>query len=321
MAALPGGPRAGQVLLLLTELCILAVSAILTVCLAAPAILWQLLAAAVRACSRAPPRRFTSVLITGASGGIGRGLAVHYAAPGVRLVLVARRAEQLAAAAKECEDKGAEVVQCVGDVCDEPLMRRIIAEADAARGLDLVIANAGVIADREGFAGSSRVIDINVQGALHTVLPAIPRMRERRNGQIVFMSSLGSFAPPTNAYMMSYLASKAAINQFAGGMRAALGPHGVGVTVVTMGYVESEMTMSDLRPKGVDMPGLVSTADACQRIATGAAANDPVVFFPFWLYLITRVLGMLPGALRDMMLPLMVKNDPFCKVDALYAGK
>ena len=79
---------------------------------------------------------------------------------------------------------------------------------------------------------------------LNTVLPAVARMRARRSGQIVLMSSLGAIAPPTNLYMTPYLASKAAVKFYAEGLRAGLAAEQVGVQVVLSGFVDSNMTQS-----------------------------------------------------------------------------
>ena len=69
----------------------------------------------------------------------------------------------------------------------------------------------------------------------------------RKTGQVLFMSSLGAYAPATNAFMMPYLASKAAINQFGGGLRTVMKKYNVGVSVACLGMVESELTMKQLQ--------------------------------------------------------------------------
>jgi len=320
MANLASIPYAGtgDVIFLWLELLCSVVISLVTFVISTPFIFWVALRGLFWGST---PKKFRGVLITGASGGIGKSLAEAYAGPGVTMTLTGRRAKELEESAKICRAQGAEVEIAVCDVTDRDRIQAVVEAADSRFPLDLIIANAGIISETEGFSGSRKVIDVNVQGALNTVLPAVPLMKERKNGQILFMSSLGAFAPPTNAYMMSYLASKAAVNQFAGGMRAALAPDYIGVTVATFGYVESEMTVGkdSLKDKGVDMPGLVTAKEACRKIQRGVALNSPMVMFPFWLYLITRVLGALPPVLRDWILPSLVDNDPFMKVDRLYA--
>ena len=98
-------------------------------------------------------KTFRSILITGASSGIGAALAEAYAGQeGMRLVLVARRAQKLRAVAAACEAKGATVDVMEGDVCDREAMRRLVHAADDKQPLDLVLANAGVQAEILGQA-------------------------------------------------------------------------------------------------------------------------------------------------------------------------
>src|ERR1700733_3708156 len=87
---------------------------------------------------------FSSILITGASSGIGAALARHYAAPGIRLVLQGRDAGRLESVAADCRAKGATVEAALFDVTDRAAAAAAIAAVDASHPLDLVIANAGI---------------------------------------------------------------------------------------------------------------------------------------------------------------------------------
>ena len=131
-----------------------------------------------------------SILITGASSGIGRAVAVEYAAPGVRLVLVGRDTARLEQAAERCRDKGAEVETALVDVRDRQAMHDFIRAADAKAPLDLVLANAGIntglpagalAEDPEAVRG---ILSINLIGALNTVEPIIEPMCARGRGVI-----------------------------------------------------------------------------------------------------------------------------------------
>ncbi len=138
---------------------------------------------------------YASILITGASSGIGRALALNYAAPGVRLVLSGRNESRLSAAAEECRNLGAEVAMRVIDVRDGPAMRAWMSEADDDRPLDLIIANAGVSTNTSGGEGDAAglIAEININGTMHTVAPLLDRLTERRQGQIAIMSSMAAF--------------------------------------------------------------------------------------------------------------------------------
>jgi NADP-dependent 3-hydroxy acid dehydrogenase YdfG len=134
-------------------------------------------------------KTFSSILITGASSGIGAALAESYAAAGVRLVLVARRADKLRAVAASCEAMGASVDVMEGDVTDRVAMRALILAADDKQPLDLVIANAGVQAEILGHAdplieSGPATFDVNCLGVFHTCDPAIERFRARKFGHI-----------------------------------------------------------------------------------------------------------------------------------------
>ena len=137
------------------------------------------------------------VLITGASGGIGAALAACYAAPGVRLSLHGRDSGRLTVVAATAERKGADVSIKAGDVRDAAEMAGWIAECGQRQPLDLIIANAGILAgiggDQETPEEARAVFDTNLTGVLNTLHPAIPLMIARGRGQIAVMSSLASF--------------------------------------------------------------------------------------------------------------------------------
>ncbi len=139
----------------------------------------------------------TSILITGASGGIGAALALAYARPGVRLALTGRDQTRLAGVAGACREAGAESRTEVLDVCKRARLAAWIAEVDRAAPLDLVIANAGISAGTgdggETEAQARRIVATNFDGVLNTVLPAIACMGPRGRGQVAIMSSLAAF--------------------------------------------------------------------------------------------------------------------------------
>ena len=146
------------------------------------------------------PRR---IVISGASRGIGEALARAYAGPGVSLVLLARDAVRLAEVARICRQAGAAVDEIVADIRDRDTVRSALSGADAAGAVDLVIANAGVALESGGLADVERAsygeIEVNLVGALNTVLPLVPAMVARRRGQIALMSSLAAYAPLADA--------------------------------------------------------------------------------------------------------------------------
>lgn len=200
---------------------------------------------------RSALRHPRSILITGASSGIGRALAVEWAAPGVTLCLAARDAGRLAEVRALCSERGAEVFAEQADVTDAAAMASIIARAEERRPLDVVVANAGVSASslvltlgsRELQQVAAPMLATNVQGVWNTLLPALPGMRARRRGQLVIVSSAASFTPLPGS--LSYHATKMAARGIGEGLRAVLAREGVGVTVLCPGLVQSGMTAGE----------------------------------------------------------------------------
>jgi short-subunit dehydrogenase len=241
-----------------------------------------------------------SILITGASSGLGAALARHYAAAGMRLVLTGRNASRLAAIADTCRNAGADAEAAAVDVVDREAMAALIAAADRAMPLDLVIANAGVSAGTLGGPESAdqvrRIIAVNVDGVVNTVQPAIEAMRPRRRGQIAIMSSLAAWRGFPGA--PAYCGSKAAVKIWGEALRGNLHPDGIGVSVICPGYVETAMTASN----DFWMPMLMSAEKAARIIARGLARNRARIAFPWPLYAAVALIGLLPPALID---PLM----------------
>src|SRR5262245_61863634 len=143
---------------------------------------------------RAPPRgypmkSFSSIVITGASSGIGEALALDYAAPGVALALTGRDAERLDAVAAACRAKGAAVTADTIDVVERERLAAWLTAFDDAHPVDLVIANAGISIDKDNsslddFSVIRHTFDVNVDGVLNTVEPLLSRLMARGRGQI-----------------------------------------------------------------------------------------------------------------------------------------
>jgi short-subunit dehydrogenase len=234
------------------------------------------------------------VLITGASGAIGRALALDYAAPGCVLSLTARDAARLRETAELCRQRGAEVFSAELDVADTALLMRWIEERDWHLPVDLAIANAGITScigsdgAAEPWARVEQLFQVNLIGAAASIHPLLTRMTQRGGGQIALMSSLGGYVgmPISPAYN----ASKAALKVYGAGLRGWLAPRGVRLSVICPGFVAS--TMSDAYPG--PRPFLLSAEQAARIIRKGLAANRAVIAFPLPLALAMRWLALLP---------------------------
>jgi short-subunit dehydrogenase len=241
-----------------------------------------------------------SLLITGASSGIGAALAREYASPGRSLALTGRNAGRLETIAKICGDQGAAVETALIDVRDGPALARWIATVDAARPLDLVIANAGISAGTGGGgeddAQFQRIFETNVQGVANTIGPALAGMMARNRGQIALMASLAAFRGFPGA--PAYCASKAAVRIWGEALRDGLRAQGIAVSVICPGFVDSPMTEVNDFP----MPLKISAERAALIIRRGLRADKARIAFPLRLYWLTRFLAALPP---DMAAPLL----------------
>jgi short-subunit dehydrogenase len=227
-------------------------------------------------------KNFTSIVITGASSGIGETLALDYAAPGVALALTGRDKARLEAVAAACHAKGATVVTGAINVVERQALAEWLVAFDESHPVDLLVANAGVSIDKDNsslhdFSIIRETFDVNVGGLLNTVEPLLGRMQARRGGQIGVMSSLASFIGLP--YSASYNASKAAVRVWGESIRYVLRKDGIGVSVICPGFVTTRLTAQAPFP----MPFIMSTARASAIIRRGLSRNDARIAFPIGL--------------------------------------
>jgi short-subunit dehydrogenase len=241
----------------------------------------------------------SSILITGASNGIGAALAEAYAAPGKHLALSGRDAERLAAVAERCRQLGASVVETIVDVTDVAAVAAWIEATDREAPLDLAIANAGIqgglfAAGRsETRDEAERVMRVNFIGVCNTVHPVLAAMRPRGRGQIALIASLAGLRGLPQS--PGYCASKAALKAYGEALRSWLGPEGIEVSVVLPGFVETRMANAVKGPR----PLMMSGERAAHIIQRGLARGRRQIAFPLPLYLGLQVLRLLPAALAD----------------------
>lgn len=250
--------------------------------------------------------RFRSIVITGASSGIGEALARDYAASGVTLALSGRNPDRLAAVVAACRARGAVVEAKQIDVTDDDAMASWLLAFDDASPVDLVIANAGMSPDIDNArltdrALAHRTVAVNVGGVFNTVLPLLPRLASRRHGQIAVMASLASFLGLP--YAATYNATKAAVRVWGESLRHSLAGRGVGVTVVCPGFVASRIT--ERWP--YDTPFLMSAERASSLIRRGIACNRPRVAFPIGLTVGLWLAGLMPTRLSGTLVRLVAR--------------
>jgi len=240
------------------------------------------------------------IAITGASSGLGAALARLYARSGITLSLTGRNEPRLVQVAEQCRALGATVEAAVLDVTDAPGMHAWLQTRDAAQAFDLIIANAGIggadsIAPETGETGASarNIVEINLIGVVNTVTPLLPRLVARRGGHIAIMSSLAGFVALPDA--PAYSASKAAARHYGHGLRRRVAPHGVWVSVICPGFVDTPMSASLSLPPQLIWP----VERAAKHIATGLARRKREIVFPWSLKLMVRLGDFLPASVLD----------------------
>ena len=241
---------------------------------------------------------YRTALVTGASSGLGRGLALWLGKRGVKVYAAARRHTHLEALAQEAKAAGAHIEPVELDVSHaDATLERVRALDDACGGLDLVVANAGVGGQTHArdfpWEHARKVIDVNVTGAVATLSAVLPRMVERNRGHLVGVSSLASCRGlPQNA---AYSASKAFLNTFLESLRVDLQGTQVRVTCIKPGFVKTEMTANIQHT----MPFLLETDAAVELMGQAILRAQDEYGFPWPMARAVEVAKWVPNRLFD----------------------
>jgi len=240
-----------------------------------------------------------TVVITGASSGIGEALAVYYAAQGATLGLVARRSEFLDDLNRRLGGRHA----CYAlDVSDAPALHGAATDFIGRFGApDIIIANAGVSAGtltefEEDLAIFRRVMDTNVFGMAATFAPFIPAMKGAGKGRTQRLVGIASVAgirglPGAEAYS----ASKAAAIAYLESLRLEMRPYGIKVVTIAPGYIETPMTA--VNP--YKMPFLLPVEQAAARFADAIERGSSYTVIPWQMGVVAKILRLLPNWLYD----------------------
>ena len=251
-------------------------------------------------------KEYKTILITGASSGLGRELAIQYANTGITLFLTARNKKRLLETVVSCETKGASVLSKDIDVKNKKELKDWILECDKLKNIDLIIANAGISAGTSnGTESEEQVYDIyetNILGVLNTIEPIIPVMQARKNGQIALISSMSSFIGMASC--PAYSSSKACITSYGEGLRGYLKDYNIGVSIVCPGFIKTPLTDKN---KFV-MPFIMSTEKASKKIIKGISKNKGMIAFPFIMYFVLKLLRFLPFSWTNYFLSKLPKK-------------
>jgi short-subunit dehydrogenase len=242
-------------------------------------------------------------LVTGASSGIGRLLAVRLAREGARVALVARRVPELREVAAEIEAAGGEAHVLACDVAEPDQVRRCAERARAALGaVDLLVNNAGYGRHRSflewDVADIEQMMRVNYLGAVYFTGALLPHMVERGLGWLVFMASVaGKIAPPEES---AYAATKFALVGFAEALSLEVEDAGVHVLTVCPGVIRTPFfdaeTLRRLPP--VSRRSMVEPAGLVEAILGALARGKREVTYPRGLAAAYAVKALAPGFLR-----------------------
>ena len=238
------------------------------------------------------------VMITGASSGIGRGIALEVASRGAHLGLLARREELLNEIVGEAKKRNVKAVAAAADVRDVKAVR---VAADRFRKelgpIDVLIANAGIgtsdHATRLTPEHAANVMGINVLGAVNSVAAVMPEMVERKRGRLVAISSLAAYRGLSKS--AAYCASKAAMSAYFESLRIDLRHTGVGVTIIHPGFIKTDLTAG----RHAKMPYLMELGDAVKKIVSAIEREKRSYAFPWQLATIVRASMLMPPAMYD----------------------
>ena len=175
-----------------------------------------------------------TVLLSGATGGLGRAIAAALAGKGATLVLSSRKADALDELAGELPGNGHRTV--VADLAEQDAAQRLAADAGP---VDVLVANAGLpgTGRLDDFSQEElgRVLHVNLEAPIRLTRELVPAMQERGSGHLVYVTSLAGKAISPRASL--YSATKFGLRGFALGLREDLWKRGVGVSLVTPGFV------------------------------------------------------------------------------------
>lgn len=241
-----------------------------------------------------------TIVISGASQGLGAALAKIFAKTGAELYLISRSSEKLEEVALECSRLGATYVEkVIADICDRDLIDKFITRLASQRKIDIVIANAGVTERTVPNILTQRqklyqVFNTNINGVMNLVTPAIPHMK--KGSSIIVIGSIAGLLPFPDG--PAYSASKACINHFAEALGSNLKELGINVHLVLPGYIKTPLTDTHQESK----PFIVSAEKAASIIFNGIQKNQPIIAFPLPVYYFAKLIQLLPGSIRRLIL-------------------
>lgn len=237
-----------------------------------------------------------NILITGASSGIGKGLAIYYAQNGAANIFICgRNKERTLETEKLCKKFCKNVFSEILDVTNKEDTKKWIEKSNKKAPLDIVIANAGIGTCDDSPEATYETFDVNINGVLHTVLPTIEQYRKdnTKAKSIAIISSIAGYHGLSTC--PDYSATKACVKAWGEALRVKLKPENIQINIVCPGFVKSRITDQNT----CAMPGIIDIDEAAMKIAKGIEKNKPIIAFPWYLRLSTWFLSTLPNCISD----------------------
>jgi len=242
-----------------------------------------------------------TILLTGASTGIGKEIAKKLAMINCKLILLARRTNLIEEYLSELNNIRADidVLQCDVSMKEDVSgsMIKIKSMSKNKNNIDIAILNAGISYRTDITEFNSKhaedIFGVNVMGIIYWVEQLLPEMMERKNGMILGVSSLADSRG--HAKSEFYCASKAAATKILEGLRVELHPYNIKVVTVKPGFVETPMTSKNK----FKMPLLMKPEKAADIILSGIEKEKPVIAFPLPIVFASWLGGILPSRIYE----------------------
>jgi len=263
---------------------------------------------ALKSYLRPTKRVYKSIVITGASSGIGAQLATKLAGPGVTMLLIARDIDRLKEVKEECVAKGARVEIFSTDLASKlDLYQDELLRFDSANPVDLLISNAAELvytssASERDWTSKEfycHLLDTNISGVVITTQTLVPRFQSRKRGTIMMTSSINAFLPP--GQQMFYNMSKAAILSYSESLRTLLDKDSITVSVLIPGLTNTRLAQLLWKEGKSTFPKPLSTEEdvlatiAVDQLKMGATTIAPSV----WQYVTAKLVNTVPLTLKS----------------------
>lgn len=238
-----------------------------------------------------------TILITGASSGLGKALAIEYATENTTLFLTGRDENRLLEVVNICKKKQAKVFYKALDIKNKNECDTWFGSFINEYNFDLIIANAGISAGTAGgIENETQIYDIfntNIFGVLNTITPFIEKMKQQKSGQIAIISSMASFRGMPSA--PSYSATKACVRLYAEALNGYLQKYNINVCTVCPGFIKTPLTDKN----NFKMPFLMTSEKAVTIIKIQLLKRKKIIIFPKIIYYVIKIIDSLPFGLND----------------------